>query len=389
MKLDPLPGRAEDAVRIALLSHGWGGDLAKSTADGVEALAYHLTRVEQRTLEALVHTGSKLGLDVVTGEDWAVLSGPRARLSSLARPWTSPEPLVELATALGHALPAEESPSWQTARGPLSLERPLIVGIVNLTPDSFSDGGSHNTLDAALRHAEALLAAGAAVLDVGGESTRPGAVPVAAEEELSRVIPVIAALERQFPTAVKSVDTTKASVARAALDAGAAIVNDVSAFRIDPALGSVCAEWGAGVVLMHSRGGGADLASNQHAAYPGGVLNEVIEELAAAVGGARGAGNQSARLVADPGLGFGKTPEQNLELLRGLRALRVLGLPVMVGPSRKRFLGAITGRPTGERDGATAVACAIALAEGASLFRVHDPASTRDALAVAAAIRAR
>ena len=296
---------------------------------------------------------------------------------------------MELATALGHALPAEESPSWQTARGPLSLERPLIVGIVNLTPDSFSDGGSHNTLDAALRHAEALLAAGAAVLDVGGESTRPGAVPVAAEEELSRVIPVIAALERQFPTAVKSVDTTKASVARAALDAGAAIVNDVSAFRIDPALGSVCAEWGAGVVLMHSRGGGADLASNQHAAYPGGVLNEVIEELAAAVGRARGAGNQSARLVADPGLGFGKTPEQNLELLRGLRALRVLGLPVMVGPSRKRFLGAITGRPTGERDGATAVACAIALAEGASLFRVHDPASTRDALAVAAAIRAR
>ncbi len=395
MRLVPLAGRSEDAVRIALLSHGWGGDLARSTADGVESLAFHLTRVEPATLEALVRIGAKLGLDIVTGSDWAVLAGPLARLSSLARPWTSPEALVELATALGHALPADTPPFWQTAAGPISLDRPVIVGILNVTPDSFSDGGKHNTQTAALRHAEALLAAGATVLDVGGESTRPGADPVSEAEELSRVIPVIAALARQLTSSVKSVqsvdpvisvDTTKAGVARAALDAGAAIVNDVSAFRLDPEMAALCTDRKAGVVLMHSRGGAGDLASAEHAVYPEGVLASVIDELGPAIGRARAAGIPIGYLVADPGLGFGKAPDDSIELLRGLGALRVLGVPIMVGPSRKRFLGDLTGQATPDRDSATAAACVVAWGEGARLFRVHNPAAVKDALAIAAAI---
>ena len=389
MIVAPLGGRPEDTVRVALLSHGWEGELARTTADSIEMLAFHLTRVEAVTLEALVTSGSRLGLDVITGDDWALLAGPRARLSSLARPWTSPPPLVELATLLGHALPAEDPVLWQTARGPIELDRPAIVGIVNVTPDSFSDGGRLAGVDDAVRHAEQLVSDGATILDVGGESTRPGAVPVSAAEEARRVIPVIAAIARRFPGTPISVDTVKAEVAGAALDAGAAIVNDVSGLRLDPALGALCAARGAGVILMHSRGEVADMASDAHAEYPSGVLAEVNAELTAALGRARTAGIQSERIVVDPGLGFGKSPEQSIELLRGLGTLRMLGRPILVGPSRKRFLGALTGRPVEERDAGTATACALAWEAGARLFRVHDAALTRDALAIAFAVRPR
>ncbi|HEV8148940.1 MAG TPA: dihydropteroate synthase, partial [Gemmatimonadales bacterium] len=183
MKLVALAGRPEDAVRDALLSHGWEGDLCRSTAAGLEALAYHLTEAEAATLQALVRSGARCGVDVITGADWALLVGPRARLSALARPWASPEPLGELAMALGHALPGEDPLLWQTARGPLSLERPVIVGILNATPDSFSDGGRFASVDAALARAEQLLEQGATILDVGGESTRPGATPTSEAEE--------------------------------------------------------------------------------------------------------------------------------------------------------------------------------------------------------------
>lgn len=389
MIVAPLGGRPEDAVRVALLSHGWEGDLARSTADSVETLAFHLTGLDPAMLESLVTTGARLGLDVITGEDWAMVAGPRARLSALARPWTSPEPLVELATLLGHALPADDPLRWQTARGAVMLDRPVIMGIVNLTPDSFSDGGLLGSREDALGHAARLVQAGATVLDVGGESTRPGARPVGAAVERERVIPVIAELARRLPDIPLSVDTVKAEVAAAALDAGASIVNDVTGLRNDPAMGKLCAERGAGLVVVHSRGGVADLASLTHADYPEGVLPAVLAGLAEALERARSAGVQSERLVVDPGLGFGKTPEQNVELLRGLGALRALGRPVLVGPSRKRFLGELTGRPVGERDRATAIACALAWEAGARLFRVHEPGETRDALAVAAAVRPR
>jgi dihydropteroate synthase len=389
VRLVPLAGRPEDAVRDALLSHGWEGDLCRTTADGLESLAYHLTQLDDSTLEALVTTGARLGLDVVTGADWALLAGPRARLSALARPWIVPQPLAEIATLLGHALPSDDPIVWQTARGPVPLDRPVLIGILNITPDSFSDGGRFADADAALAHAERLLAEGATVLDVGGESTRPGAEPVGAEEESARVLPVIAAIARRFPAAIISVDTIKAEVARAALDSGAAIVNDVSGLRLDAGMGALVAECGAGLILMHSRGAAGDLASLDHAEFPEGVLPGVLGELTAALAGARTAGIQSERIVVDPGLGFGKTPDQNVELIRGLAALRALGRPILVGPSRKRFLGTLTGQPIDARDLATAAACALAWTAGARLFRVHEPAPARDALAVAAAVRAR
>jgi dihydropteroate synthase len=177
-------------------------------------------------------------------------------------------------------------------------------------------------------------------------------------------------------------------VAEAALDAGAAAVNDVSGLRLDPRMAEVVASRQAGLVLVHSRGAVAEMATAVPA-YPGGVLAAVIEELSAALDRARAAGVQSERIVVDPGLGFGKTTEQNFELLRGLATLRVLGRPILVGPSRKRFLGRVTGREVAERDAATASACAIAWESGARLFRVHEPALTRDALAVAHALRPR
>jgi dihydropteroate synthase len=389
VRVVPLPGRSEDAVRIALLSHGWEGELSRTTADGLESLAFHLTQLDPGTLEALVHTGSRLGLDIITGDDWALVAGPRARLSALARPWTSPAPLVELATALGHALPADDPLIWQTARGPIELDRPVLVGILNATPDSFSDGGRHAVADAALLHAGRLIEEGAGILDLGGESTRPGAEPVTEAEELARVVPVLEALARRFPDIPVSIDTVKSGVARAALDRGAAIVNDVSGLRLDPAMAALCAEREAGVILMHSRGTFQELGSLTHAGYGFGVLAGVIEELAWALARARNAGLQGERLVVDPGLGFGKTAEQNVELLQGLGALRVFGRPILVGPSRKRFLGTLTDRPVEERDSATAVACALAWEAGARLFRVHDAAAARDALRVAEATRPR
>jgi dihydropteroate synthase len=389
VKLVPLAGRPEDAVRAALLSHGWEDDLSRSTADALESLAFHVTEAPAAVIECLVGAGSRLGVDMVTGDDWALLAGTRARLAALARPWTSPESLGELAAALGLALPAEEPALWQTARGPIGLDRPVIMGILNSTPDSFSDGGRYGTVDAALARAERLLADGAMVIDVGGESTRPGAVPVAEAEEISRVIPVIAAILKRFPGAMVSVDTVKAQVARAALEAGAAIVNDVSGLRLDPGLAAVCARHAAGVVLMHSRGGIGDMASENHADYPAGVLTAVGTELAQSIARARAGGIEAERIAVDPGLGFGKTLEHNVELLRGLSALRVLGRPILIGPSRKRFLGVLTGRALEERDVATAAACALAWMGGARLFRVHEPGSTRDALAVSQAMRPR
>jgi dihydropteroate synthase len=263
------------------------------------------------------------------------------------------------------------------------------MGILNVTPDSFSDAGRSQNLEAALRHAEDLLGTGAGILDVGGESTRPGAVPVTEAEELRRVIPVIEAIARQIPKAVISVDTTKATVARGALDVGASIVNDVSGLRIDPAMALLCAERRAGVVVMHSRGGPGSLSADDPGGFPQGVLEEVRRELGESLDRARRAGVPSDHLVVDPGLGFGKTKEESLELLRGLGALRALGRPILIGPSRKRFLGAVTGKGVEERDVATAAASVLGWEAGARIFRVHAPGPVRDALSVAAAISQR
>jgi dihydropteroate synthase len=263
------------------------------------------------------------------------------------------------------------------------------MGIVNVTPDSFSDGGRFLAADAALEHATALLAEGADILDVGGESTRPqSAEPVPVEEELRRVLPVVRALASARPEAVISVDTVKAPVAEAAIEAGAQIVNDVSGMRLDPEMAAVCARSGAGVVLMHSRGGVSDMATYAHAVYAD-FLDEMLGELRDRVDVAEQAGIERERIAVDPGIGFSKRPEHSLLALACLERLAAWGYPVVVGASRKRFVGQLIGarEPSQRRDGSVGAAVA-AYDRGANVLRVHDVAPTRHALDVAAAIHA-
>jgi len=225
------------------------------------------------------------------------------------------------------------------------------------------------------------------MLDVGAESTRPGrTAPLDPEEEWRRLAPVLEAVASRFPTVPVSVDTVRSVTARRALAAGAWAINDVSGLRHDPEVAAACAERGAGLVLMHSRGDVSALADYGHARY-GHVAAEVVHELRAAVRVAQQHGVTTDRIVLDPGLGFGKTPEHSLQVLRDLPMVAALGFPVMVGPSRKRFLGAVTGRDVDQRDPATAAACVTAYLGGAMLFRVHAVTPTRDALAVAHAVR--
>jgi dihydropteroate synthase len=249
------------------------------------------------------------------------------------------------------------------------------MGIVNVTPDSFSDGGLYLDAAAAIAHGKQLAHEGADVLDIGGESTRPGAAEVSAAEELRRTQPVVAALAGGGHAV--SIDTSKASVAAAALEAGATIVNDVTAFRGDPEMASLCAERSCEVVLMHMLGTPRTMQDNPR-------YNDVVEDvkafLAERIEHAVDAGVAEAQIWLDPGIGFGKTLEHNLELIRRLGELRDLGRPILVGSSRKRFIGAITGRTEGERLGGTVASNVLALANGADAFRVHDVAEVKQAL---------
>jgi dihydropteroate synthase len=290
----------------------------------------------------------------------------------------------------GTDAPDEKAPAWRHATGELSLDRPRILGVVNMTPDSFSDGGRLLTLDDARRHVDRLVAEGADVIDIGGESTRPqGARSVDAEEELRRVVPLVQAARRDHPAVPISVDTTKAAVARASLEAGASIVNDVSAFRLDDAMAGVCRAAGAGVVLMHSRGDVATMATYAHATYGDDPVGEVIAELRDAAGGPLSAGVARDRIVLDPGIGFAKRSATSIAVLSELSRLVALGYPVLVGASRKRFIGEITGvAEPSERVAGTIGANVAALERGARLFRVHDVKPSREALDVGWAIMA-
>lgn len=274
---------------------------------------------------------------------------------------------------------------WRHARGTLRLARPGVMAIVNLTPDSFFDGGQLLcdgvvAVDAARSRARALVDDGADLLDLGGESTRPGARPVA-RARLARVVPVIAALADDVAVPL-SVDTRHAEVARMALEAGAAIVNDVSGLA-DPAMIEVVAERGAGLVIGHLRG--VPRTMQRDVAFVD-AIGEVTDELGAAVERAVSGGISRAQLVVDPGLGFGKTAEQSAALLgAGAHLERALGCPVMIGASRKSFLGVITGKAVRERGSASVAAAVVAVRRGAALVRVHDVAQTVDALRVCAA----
>ncbi|HEX4669022.1 MAG TPA: dihydropteroate synthase [Solirubrobacterales bacterium] len=256
-----------------------------------------------------------------------------------------------------------------------------LMGVVNVTPDSFSDGGLYLDPEAAISHGEDLARAGAGILDVGGESTRPGAESVPVAEELSRVLPVIEGLAGG--KAAISVDTSKAAVAKAALDAGAEIVNDVTALRGDPEMAARCAEHGATVVLMHMLGTPRTMQDQPH--YDD-VVAEVKAFLSERIEVAMAAGIAEERIWLDPGIGFGKTAAHNLELLRRLAELRELGRPLVIGTSRKSFIGKVDGSDAGERLGGTIASSVLAAAEGAEVLRVHDVAEVSQAMAVAAAV---
>jgi dihydropteroate synthase len=254
------------------------------------------------------------------------------------------------------------------------------MGVLNVTPDSFSDGGDFLDPEAAVSHGELLAAEGADLVDVGGESTRPGADPVSESAELERVMPVIEALAaRHVPI---SIDTSKSGVARAALEAGAAFVNDVTALRGDPELAAVVAEAGAEVCLVHMKGEPRTMQDDPRYDDVVGEVRSFLEERLAF---ALGAGVREDRVWLDPGIGFGKTLEHNLELIRRLDEIVAIGRPVVFGASRKRFLGRLTGRPERERAAGTVAANVLAYERGAAMFRVHDVAETLDALRVAGA----
>ena len=338
---------------------------------------------------ALLHEGLRQsGVPVLRGEKGALALGSVSQLWSAARGLADAlEDGGARAQAAELARRAENvdtpRPPWRLPRSLLPEGRVLVMAVLNVTPDSFSDGGSFAGVEAAVEHGLRLAAEGADLIDVGGESTRPGAQPVPAEEELRRVLPVVRELVRRAGVPV-SIDTTKAEVARAAIEAGAEVVNDVSGLQRDPELGGAVARGGAALCLMHTRGTPRDM--RQRAVYAD-LLGEVQDELLDGLRRAREAGVPEERIALDPGLGFAKTAEHNLVLMRRLRELTQLGRPLLAGASRKSFLGSLSGKPAPERLLGSVAAAAVLALNGASIVRVHEVAATREALAVVDAVR--
>ena len=264
------------------------------------------------------------------------------------------------------------------------LDCPLLMGIVNVTPDSFSDGGRYVTVDQAVEQAVALVAQGADILDLGAESTRPGATPVGEQEEMDRLLPVLSEVVKRTAVPI-SVDTMKSRVAREALNAGASLINDVTAMRFDPDMAAVVAQYGAGIVMMHTQGMPMTM---QEAPRYDSVVEDVGMFFVERIAAAERAGIAKSQIVLDPGFGFGKLLVHNLELLNHLSSFDQLDCPVLAGLSRKAFLGKILDRPVQGREWGTAAAVALAVDRGASIIRVHDVASMKDVVMVAAAVHA-
>ncbi len=358
-----------------------------------QVLLTGLGQLEGRFLKKVCVEGPAPGLfprlfsgDQARRPGTALLSGARDQLARLVQAAREAADLGPLAEALERLL-AVDTVLEATVLGGRRFawgERTYVMGVLNVTPDSFSDGGLSASLERAVARGLALAEAGADVVDVGGESTRPGAEEVPAKEELRRVLPVIEAL-RASSAVPLSIDTSKAEVAQAALSAGATLVNDVTGFRADAGLPAVTAAAGAVACLMHMQGTPRTMQASPR--YDD-VMAEVLEGLAAAVARAEAAGVPRGRIWVDPGIGFGKTLDDNLFLLRHLRELRLLGCPVVLGTSRKSFLGTLSGgKPPDQRLAGSLASVAVAVAlGGVDVVRVHDVAEVKDALAVADAI---
>jgi dihydropteroate synthase len=387
----PTPGHAaRELQRIGVDSAGIVEMVPK-----MRTLCIGLSRLECRQANVLKQEMLSLGGDAAVARGTVscsidntgcVLIGNAKQFDRLSRKLeTQPYDLPKLAAELDGLLarigskPAE----WKTSQRSLSLERPLIMGILNVTPDSFSDGGRCCEPDQAVEKAVRMEAEGADIIDIGGESTRPGAAPVSVDEELHRIIPVIERLAPLLKCAI-SVDTWKSGVAERALSAGAEIVNDISGFNFDPRMAPVAAASGAGVVLMHTRGKPDNMQLDT-------AYEDLMADISAGLRGslelAREAGVRAACIAIDPGIGFGKSAAGNLELIRRLAELSGFGLPVLTGPSRKSFIGSILGRAqTDDRLFGTAAAVALSVSHGASILRVHDVRAMRDVADMAHAV---
>lgn len=363
------PPRPGIAARVVLRTRG----------DGTAVVAVSsLTAAAEHALPAF---GLRVMPEGAGGTQRRVAGPPWAFAAAAAREG----PAQEAARAASEAISLYDRETFTLGgKRALELTSPVVMAIVNVTPDSFSDGGTFASAEAAATFAANQVALGAAIVDVGGESTRPGASPVKTSEELARTIPVIEDLLSRHPAAYVSIDTVKPEVADAALRAGASMVNDVTGLARTPELAAVASQHGAALLLGHCRGTPDTMASLAH--Y-GDVVADVHSELASSVDRARDAGIPADRIVVDPGLGFSKTAPHNWEILRRLGELRSLGFPIAVGASRKSFLGSILAdRPPKDRDVATAAVSLVAMLAGAKILRVHDVRGTRDALAVGNAL---
>lgn len=361
----------------------------------MSTLCIHLPQLECRQANILKQEMLSLGGDAAVARGTVacsidrtdcVLIGTAKQLRRLClKLKVQPFGLPALAEELNRLMEqsATAPAGWKTSRRTLSLQRPLIMGILNLTPDSFSDGGRFSDPNVAFDKALQMEAEGADIIDIGGESTRPGADPVSIDEELRRIIPIIERLAGTLTCAI-SVDTWKSAVAAGALSAGAEIINDISGFNFDPQIGTLAASSGAGVVLMHTRGTPDKM--QQDTRYDD-LMKDVSDGLRASIIRAREAGVCAECIAIDPGIGFGKDAAGNMALIRRMAELSGFGLPILSGPSRKSFIGKVLGRDQpDDRLFGTAAAVAISVSNGASILRVHDVRAMRDVADMAHAV---
>jgi len=383
--------RAARDVRSAAAASDEGDALATATGRLVLALENLAPAEADRLNRQMTAVGGAVTLLPQGGGDGeaeVILTGDRRQFAALVEGLEQTAAGARaLAREIARAVDNHDRRRFRVRLGPHTLEvgpRPAVMGVLNVTPDSFSDGGRYLDPSEAVARAERLVAEGADLVDVGGESTRPGSDPVPEDEELARVLPVVETLASRLAVPI-SIDTRHARVAREAASAGASLINDVTGLQGDPDMPAAVADTGAGCVVMHMLGEPKTMQREPHYAN---LMADIARHLRRGVQAARDGGVPDEAVVVDPGIGFGKTLAHNLEILARLGQLRALGFPILVGPSRKRFIGQLTGVETpANRVPGTAAACALAVAAGALLLRVHDVAETVQAVAVAAAVR--